>query len=169
MVWGGLPGDRRFLAVGGYGGGIFTDYFGMYSTDGVIWQPRDIPGGNWQSVAWGDPAGQEKYVAVSSSGTGERVMTSPDGITWTSQTSAADNEWRSVTWGGPAGQEKFVAVSSSGTGDRVMTSPDGVTWTIRNSAADNDWRSVAWGGAAGQEKYVAVASTGTGDRVMVSG
>ena len=45
-----------------------------------------------------------------------------DGITWTSQTSAADNDWRSLVWGGPTGQEKFVAVGASGTGNRVMTS-----------------------------------------------
>jgi LPXTG-motif cell wall-anchored protein len=49
-------------------------------------------------------------------------MTSPDGITGTTQTSAADNEWTQVAWGGPTGQLKFVAVASTGTGDRVMTS-----------------------------------------------
>ena len=36
------------------------------------------------------------FVAVAINGTGNRVMTSPDGITWTSRTSAADNAWRSV-------------------------------------------------------------------------
>ncbi len=45
-------------------------------------------------------------------------MTSPDGIAWEPQTSAADNEWRSVTYAGGL----FVAVSLSGTGNRVMTS-----------------------------------------------
>jgi hypothetical protein len=61
-------------------------------------------------------------VAVSSTGTGNRVMTSPDGINWTIQNSAVNNEWRAVTWGGPVGQQKYVAVAASGTGDRVMTS-----------------------------------------------
>ena len=91
-----------------------------------------------------------------------------DGITWTSQTSAADNNWLSVTWGGPAGQEKFVAVAASGTGNRVMTSPDGITWTSQISAANNNWTSVTWGGPTGQQKFVAVAYTGTGNRVMTS-
>jgi hypothetical protein len=45
-------------------------------------------------------------------------MTSPDGITWTSRTSAAANFWTSVTYGNGL----FVAVSNSGTGNRVMTS-----------------------------------------------
>ena len=48
---------------------------------------------------------------------GNRVMTSPDGITWTSRTSAADNAWYSVAYG----DGLFVAVSGDGT-DRVMTS-----------------------------------------------
>ena len=42
----------------------------------------------------------------------------PDGITWTSQTSAADNGWVSVTYGNGL----FVAVSGTGNGNRVMTS-----------------------------------------------
>ena len=46
-------------------------------------------------------------------------MTSPDGITWTSRTSAADNSWYDVTYGNGL----FVAVSYTGTGNRVMTAP----------------------------------------------
>jgi len=63
------------------------------------------------------------------------AQANPAGITWTSQTSAADNDWNSVTYGNGL----FVAVSASGTGDRVMTSPDGITWTSRTSAANNEW------------------------------
>ena len=91
--------------------------------DGINWTPRTSAADNgWLSVTWGGPAGQKLFVAVATTGTGNRVMTSPDGITWTSRTSASDIFWRSVTWGGPAGQELFVAVASTGTGNRVMTS-----------------------------------------------
>jgi hypothetical protein len=106
----------------------FTD--ALVRADGITWTTRtsaaDI---SWTSVTWGGPTGQETFVAVASTGTGNRVMTSPDGITWTTRTSAADNEWRDVAWGGPTGQETFVAISSTGTGNRVMTSPNGITWT----------------------------------------
>ena len=44
-------------------------------------------------------------------------MTSPDGTTWTSRTSAADNDWHSVAYG----NDLWVAVASTGTGSRVMT------------------------------------------------
>jgi hypothetical protein len=49
-------------------------------------------------------------------------MTSPDGITWTSRTSAADNAWRSVAYGNGL----WVSVAQSGTGNRVMTSGDSI-------------------------------------------
>lgn len=49
-------------------------------------------------MTWGGPAGQELFVATGQSGTGDRVMTSPDGIIWPARTSAADNQWYPVTW-----------------------------------------------------------------------
>ncbi len=122
-----------------------------------VWTARtSAADNNWYSVTYGNGL----FVAVASSGTGNRVMTSPDGITWTSRTSAADNLWYSVTYGNGL----FVAVASSGTGNRVMTSPDGITWTARASAADNFWYSVTYGNGL----FVAVASSGTGNRVMTS-
>ena len=87
-------------------------------------------------------------------------MTSPDGITWTSRVSAADNAWFSVTHG----DGLFVAVSLTGTGNRVMTSPDGIDWTIQASAEDKGWRTVTFGDGL----FVAVAGSGTGNRVMTS-
>ncbi|MBU3691154.1 MAG: arabinan endo-1,5-alpha-L-arabinosidase [Solirubrobacterales bacterium] len=137
------------------------------------WTSRTPAANNdWLEVAWGGPAGQEKFVAVAVSGSSDRVMTSPDGINWTARTSASNNNWLSVIWGGPAGQEKFVAVAgdggAAGSGNRVMTSPDGINWTLRTSPIDNAWWGVTWGGPPGQEKFVAVSSTGSGNRVMTS-
>jgi hypothetical protein len=56
-------------------------------------------------------------VPVAATGTGNRVMTSPDGVTWTLQTPAANNNWWSVAYNGV-----FVSVSDGGAGNRVMTS-----------------------------------------------
>jgi hypothetical protein len=70
-------------------------------------------------VTWAKELGL--LVAVALSGTGNRVMTSPDGITWTARSSAADNQWLSVTWAKELGL--LVAVAQTGTGNRVMTSP----------------------------------------------
>ena len=129
----------------------------LQAQTGTTWTSRTSAADNsWNSVTYGNGL----YVAVSSSGTGNRVMTSPDGINWTSRTSAADNDWGDVTWGNGL----YVAVASTGTGNRVMTSPDGITWTSRTSVADNSWGAVTYGNGL----FVAVASTGTGNRVMTS-
>ena len=89
------------------------------SMAGRNWTIRTSAADNsWYSVCWSPELGL--FVAVASSGTGNRVMTSPDGVTWTIRTSAADNNWRSVCWSPELGL--FVAVAYSGTGDRVMTS-----------------------------------------------
>jgi hypothetical protein len=85
----------------------------------MIWTIRSSAAdNNWYSVTYGNGT----FVAVAYSGTGNRVMTSPDGITWTIRSSAADNNWYSVTYGNGT----FVAVAATGTGNRVMTSPP---WT----------------------------------------
>lgn len=91
----------------------------------------------WYGVTYG----KGLFVAVGLNGTGNRVMTSPDGVTWTSRTSAADNQWRSITYGGGI----FVALASTGTGNRIMTSPDGINWTSRTSSSDFQSTSITYG------------------------
>ena len=135
--------------------------FSTNAKAGTIWHLSTTTWTNnnndWQSVTYGNGL----FVAVAIYlGTADGVMTSFNGITWTSRTSAADNDWRSVTYG----NNLFVAVADSRTGNRVMTSPDGINWTIRTSAPDNKWRSVTYGNGI----FVAVAESGTGNRVMTS-
>lgn len=100
----------------------------------------------WRGVCYGNGL----FVAVASDGTGNRVMTSPDGLTWTSRVSASDSYWRAVIYGNGL----FVAVGGSSNGT-VMTSPDGINWTARTPAsASLEWFTVAYGNglfvAAGQ-------------------
>ena len=86
----------------------------------ITWTSRTSAADNaWYGVAYGNGV----FVAIAYSGTGNRVMTSTDGITWNIRTSAADNGWWEITYGNGL----FVAVASSGIGNRVMTSPDGIT------------------------------------------
>ena len=88
--------------------------------------------------------------------TGNRVMTSPDGLTWTIRgTTGLDYAWSSVTFANGL----FVAVATTGT---TMTSYDGISWTARPGPNTNSWRRVAYGNGL----FVAVAGTGTGNRVM---
>ncbi len=115
------------------------------------WTSRTSAADNdWEAVAYGNGL----YVAIANTGTGDRVMTSPDGITWTSRTSAADYAWEGIAFGN--GVFVAVAASSAGLGtDRVMTSSDGISWTLRTTPA-NAWQSVCFGNGI----FVAVGWTG---------
>jgi hypothetical protein len=137
-------------------------FFGIVQTNaqiGTSWTLRAAAADNsWRSITYGNGI----FVATSASGTGNRVMTSTDGITWTIRTTPVDNFWVSVTFGNGL----FVAVSNTGTGNRAMTSPDGINWTIRTTPVDNNWSAVTFGNGL----FVAVSGTGsgTGNRAMTS-
>lgn len=92
----------------------------MVSADGINWIGRNTTGFDldWRSICWSPQL--RLFVATSSTGTGTRVLTSPDSITWTLRNTPANNEWYGSCWSPELGI--FCAVSTSGTGNRVMTS-----------------------------------------------
>jgi hypothetical protein len=178
VAWGGTVGNEKFIAVG--------NCSMAYSAEGVNW--TTIPEGTGpgkaafgisddsenaiDGIAWGVPAGSEKFVAV---GTKGRMAYSADGVNWTAippgtangTTSTFDtSDIRGIAWGGTVGNEKFIAVGHDG---KMAYSADGVTWTpIPPGTADGTTSTfsntgiiaIAWGGAAGNEKFVAVGSGG---------
>ena len=108
---------------------------------------------SWTSVTFGNGA----FVAVASTGSGNRVMRSTDGVHWVTEASAADSTWSSVTYGNGL----FVAVANSGT-TRIMTSPDGITWTGRSypllstdARPSHNYSTVKYGDGV----FVAIASS----------
>jgi hypothetical protein len=130
-----------------------VEVVGDVYSKGLLWAARTSAADNaWQSVAYGNGM----YVAVGSGGT-DRVMTSQDGIIWTSR-SVPSSTWLGVTYGNGI----FVAVGDSA----VMTSIDGITWTARTSPASNGWYGVTYANGL----FVAVAGYGTGtpNRAMTS-
>lgn len=105
------------------------------SPDGINWvnRPAAMPNANfWTDVCWSPTL--SKFVAVaSSSGSGNQVATSPDGLVWTVQVAATALAWFSVTWAPTV--NLFIAANSVGfTTQIVMTSPDGITWTQRTNS-----------------------------------
>lgn len=86
------------------------------------WHSRD--GGVTNDAFFGVAYGNGKFVVT---GYFEPVvLTSPDGVTWTTHTIAPYAYLRGVVWGNGV----FVAV---GNGGRILTSPDGVSWTDRST------------------------------------
>lgn len=91
------------ILLGGVSFGIYHVVTGIHANlSGVVWSGS-------------------QFVAVGYAGT---IVTSPDGHTWTTQTSGTSNDLSGVAWSGS--RSEFVAVGKAGT---ILTSPDGSTWT----------------------------------------
>ncbi len=134
-----------------------------YVLNSTVTYPTFPNTNTWYAICWSPQLGI--FCAVAAFGTaGSRVMTSPDGITWTTRTSAADLQWVNIIW--IPELFLFVAIANSGTGNRVMTSPNGITWTSRTSAADNNWYGITW--SPELNLIVVVGASGVGNRVMTS-
>lgn len=145
---------RALLSVAIVFGAVSVATPSISAADNTIWghvaSPED---GGWLGVTYA--AGQ--FVAVGSKGT-KRVMTSPDGKTWTMRTAGEMNTWNAVTYGNGI----FVAVAGDGS-NRVMTSPDGITWTARQAASESRWQAITFGNGL----FVATAQNGS-SQIMTS-
>jgi hypothetical protein len=166
-----------------YGNGLFvsTAFAGtagsrvMTSPDGLNWTIRTTPADIlWYGVGYGIPStgpfsGKGLFVAVSYNGTGNRVMTSPDGFTWTIRVTLVDIGLCSVAFG----NGYFVATGETGpTGIRAMISTDGINF-IAKTTPDQSFFNVTYGTPSsglytGQGIFVGVSITGTGNRVMTA-
>ena len=123
-----------------------------YPFTNPVWTGRTAAEANpWNSIAFGNG----RFVAVADTGA-NRVMTSPNGVTWTARIAPLAS-WRSVAYG----KGLFVAVANSDA-NRLMTSPDGITWTQRTPPSGDAWAAVTYGNGL----FVAVAQNSTG--VMTS-
>ena len=94
-------GDGMFVAVGSNG-----DQRVLYSTDGIDWTLGSCPIQKWRGVSYGNG----EFVACAKGA--PAVMTSPDGINWTTQTVPSPGaDWRAITFG----NNRFVCVSMNST------------------------------------------------------
>jgi hypothetical protein len=145
-----------------YGNGLFvaTAQTGignrvMTTVDGTSWTFPSYPEDNsWRDIAYGNGT----FVAVAITGT-NRVMTSPDGSTWSAVSVSAAN-WRGVAYGNGT----FVAIANNNFPNMVMTSPDGVTWTNRAVPIAAAWNDVTYGDGL----FVAIAGNNSGNQAMTS-
>ena len=116
-------GNGTYLAVATQNNGA-SPYLFLTSTDAVTWTKQT-------TYSNANPLGQAVYGAglfVAQASTGVGVITSPDGITWTSRTVpiyGASDVGPIVMLAGST----FVGLSAQGA---VVTSSDGVTWTPRS-------------------------------------
>lgn len=105
------------------------------------WTQRTSPTANTLSVV---TYANGLYVAVGVSGT---IVTSTDGVTWSSQWPGTSVDIYGVTYGG----NQFVAVGANGL---VLTSPNGTNWTTRPTGTTAATYTVVYGNG----RYVAVGN-----------
>jgi hypothetical protein len=76
-----------------------------------LWDLQSSPGTNaWRAVAYSPQ--QNIFMAVAGSGTGDRAMSSPDGINWTLLPTPQDNFWCAIAWSPELSM--FCAISNEG-------------------------------------------------------
>jgi hypothetical protein len=114
----------------------------LTSVNGVTWTPRES-GGTVYGVTWS----HNQFVATGY----DRILTSPDGITWTHVNVNVHNTLSSIVWTG----QQWVAVGVGGT---LLTSANRTDWTRRDPA-------IVKGGLQGitsnGQQFVAVGYNGT--------
>jgi beta-lactamase regulating signal transducer with metallopeptidase domain/photosystem II stability/assembly factor-like uncharacterized protein len=121
--------------------------------DGLI-ATRDNTTGIWTIQTFtGDPDfraivyAHNQYVVVREAGF---IMTSPDGLKWTSRTSPTKENLMGLFWDG----HQYIAGGDKGT---ILSSPDGIKWTSRNSGSQiRDLSGLSYSGT----RYVAVGNAG---------
>ncbi len=134
-----VAGPNRFVAVGGAAASLI-----LYSSDGNSWSPAPtVPAlGTLRGVA----IGASGFVAVGKTGT---ILTSPDGLSWTTRVSGTSSRLDGVMWTG----SQFVIITETG---RALTSTDGIAWTS-NSGGFSSWvEGLAWDSG----KYIVVGASG---------
>jgi hypothetical protein len=133
-------GAGRFVAVGLGSASV--------SSDGLSWGPRQRHGG--VGVTWGNGL----FVAVGDAG--GTILTSVDGMKWTSRNSGTVASLRAVAYG----SGRFVAVGDSGT---ILSSTDGTNWASASTLVTK----TLWGVAYGNGRFVAVGASLSGGVAVI--
>lgn len=144
---------------------IYHVFLTKLNADAIDWTSQTSASDrDWNGVCWADSLAL--FIKVASSGTGERVATSPDGLTWTPRTSAADSPWKSVAWSPTL--TLAVAVMAGAAGNQVMSSPDGLAWTLRATpgTVDRQLYLVIWSTEAAL--FIAIGATTSDYAIMTS-
>jgi photosystem II stability/assembly factor-like uncharacterized protein len=126
---GGRGGPAMFIATSDDGGNTWKDHSIPSSTDGL------------EAVFWNG----SQFVSVGLHG---RILTSPDGATWTPQSSGTTSTLSGIAWDG----NQFVVVGATA----FLTSPDAATWTPHAWGVLPPATAIAWNG----HHFVAVGDDG---------
>ena len=114
------------------------------------WNSRTIPTGNWKKMIWVDEL--KILIGISISTSGNRMMTSSNGIDWAYVVGAPSIALQDIVWS-PELSLLVLVLLSEITASAIYTSSDAITWTPRTTAtikilqvdfSINKLNSVAW-------------------------
>lgn len=107
------------------------------SDDGVNWTPHKISSdvNSPKAIVW---AGNQYVVVFSSILRSSIIMTSPDGVDWTTRMFPF-GDTKGIAWSGSL----FASPAEDGT---MLTSPDGLTWTINYTNKMHYPQGIVWTG-----------------------
>jgi hypothetical protein len=110
----------------------------LYSSDGVNWGAATSSvgaAGGSNTIIWNGSI----FVCVAGT---TLVLTSPDGITWSTASMPSSAQWQTVAWNGTVFYCKAYNTTAG------ATSTNGTTWTAANfDIKIGRWGSVAWNGS----------------------
>lgn len=157
LQWFGVDwGNGMFIAVAA-GSTSNVNKF-QKSTDGITWTAFFSTTQQFLGVRWVPHV--SLWVVAAGDGTATaRILTSPDGITFTARVTPGDCQWEKLAYG----DGMIVCVATTGTG-RIMSSTDAINWTLRTAPVLNRWYDVCFG----RHKFVSCSFDGTSDRIMTS-
>jgi hypothetical protein len=123
-----------FVAVSSSG-----SYRVMISYDGISWHNTTAASSlSWISVCWANKLGL--FVAVSTDSNVSSIMTSPDGINWTTRTLPFAQTLRFVSWS----QELEILVTATGNSPYTIYSRDGINWNASRLGVQAVWYICPW-------------------------
>ena len=134
------------------------------STNGIVWKVSSTPKNYWRSITYG--AGQFVAIAYSAEPSANAIMTSIDGINWTSRISPEGLVISDITYGNGI----FVATVFSRTSSTrgVITSPDGISWTFRDTTIANMFPNYPNSIAYGNGLFVVYTTALSGNSIITS-
>lgn len=123
----------------------------ILSSNGTSWTARNLSGATTESVmdiCWDST--NSLFVAVL---TGDKIETSPDGITWTSRTTSGST----FDFIGVSSNGSIIVATCYGPASSFDTSTDGVTWTARTVPSGTYTGRAAY--HTGWDKWFAATTT----------
>lgn len=143
-----------FAGRGGGGGGVqeINHVVGNWLSSQAWLTSSASEANTWRFVTYAKELGL--FVAVAGSGT-NRIMTSPDAITWTGRATPITGNWYGAAWSKSLGI--IVAVNGGASGS-INTSPDGVTWSDASLGHSTFARSIAWSEKLGMFAIAGIAN-----------